>query len=1187
MSTLPPPPDPWRTFYAARLRHVLRAAKCITQPSVAKWTDAAQPLRVLVHRDHQKHHPLFEALLLSSRTAVRDTVDTVVPFEGDAQLRVHRVEPAMSPDHRWCTVSVDVPPHATHADFADQSTCKHISDALYAMQVGQYKQPSPKPFVTNPRFADVPVQLRNDHGIVSVCFDQLDFTAGDWSDLWYHGAYRSYVRMRAPRVAGGGKPRARVQQVVDHVRARYFGKGSPYVALSPATTVNTLRYVFQRLQKGILVRIKDNAVDTFLPFIRQAFTNTYYEQLAMPQSPDDAAQLQQLRACETELRRLDDTIEQQPHTTPPEMQQRYRRLLLTLLRLENECARRYHKAHPPNRFHKDAPLKADPNRRHWLANNHFFNTSLYYDNPNVHHYKYLLHTLTQHRSNLPDVEFVLQLRDYPVLHAAHDARTDQTTVQPPFPDLRTTASNAPMTFAGGMAPILSHTGKDGYHDIPLPTKDDIELLAQRFFLDQCSNQYVLPQKSRKSQKGRKSQNGRASARQRSAASSSSAPSPSWVEWQHKPIAKAVFRGSGTGTGTTTDTNLRLRVLALAQQHAHLFDVRLTSLNDKPKVHHTTTGLHRVNTSHIQQAYGSVGKQHRLDAQQRSQYKYNLVLDGHTRADRLGNELCTGSLVILPTPDGHRLWLEPFLVPLAWAGNNQTDWNALTCTNVKRAGYTHITVSDMSLLPALVQWLTEHDDIAQCIVGNAKTWLREYYAIDQTPATAFVYDYMEGVVRAIAQSSACSVAHPYTLVPAKKVAKSAPVVGIVVGFRDTHAVQTRTQQLHAFCAFFDTLFPSSWHRVVVVVEQATVDGERDAFNAWWDTTVQQPQTTLHRYLHVLQTGLTNETLPDGVRRNLRLVNDNVYLAAGCSERDTQKHHTTTWTRAEAYRRTGEQKFNLGAVKNAGYAWLRKTFAGKRLSHVVFTDIDMLPDHELAPYYLQRPADSELIALAHRGTVYDRFRVNDMPAHVLSASVLHGRLSRRGHRPKSHKRHHQKRHNAHKRHTRGGKRRRYKPHFKPDHPNHHPTHRRRSTSTPRLDVLAKRYVATWLGDKFRRFVGASVSFAPALFEAVNGYPNSFWGWGGEDDALLKRLDQQTTFKEVTYTVPPRGRLMDIEMAQPVTFTDKLAARVKENFKREKLQRVSVASDGLHQLGNVVQHNVEVQRTSQRVWLRVSLQ
>ena len=45
-----------------------------------------------------------------------------------------------------------------------------LGSALYALESGEH-----------------PVQLRNDHGIVSVCFDQLDFTTGDWSDLRYRG----------------------------------------------------------------------------------------------------------------------------------------------------------------------------------------------------------------------------------------------------------------------------------------------------------------------------------------------------------------------------------------------------------------------------------------------------------------------------------------------------------------------------------------------------------------------------------------------------------------------------------------------------------------------------------------------------------------------------------------------------------------------------------------------------------------------------------------------------------------------------------------------------------------------------------------------------------------------------------------------------------------------------------------
>lgn len=37
---------------------------------------------------------------------------------------------------------------------------------------------------------------------------------------------------------------------------------------------------------------------------------------------------------------------------------------------------------------------------------------------------------------------------------------------------------------------------------------------------------------------------------------------------------------------------------------------------------------------------------------------------------------------------------------------------------------------------------------------------------------------------------------------------------------------------------------------------------------------------------------------------------------------------------------------------------------------------------------------------------------------------------------------------------------------------------------------------------------------------GYPNQFWGWGGEDDALLKRID----LRRVTYA--RKGEYLDLE-------------------------------------------------------------
>jgi len=52
---------------------------------------------------------------------------------------------------------------------------------------------------------------------------------------------------------------------------------------------------------------------------------------------------------------------------------------------------------------------------------------------------------------------------------------------------------------------------------------------------------------------------------------------------------------------------------------------------------------------------------------------------------------------------------------------------------------------------------------------------------------------------------------------------------------------------------------------------------------------------------------------------------------------------------------------------------------------------------------------------------------------------------------------------------------------------------------------------LGNKGTRYLGNSDSFLGGVlsvnsedFIKSNGYPNNFWGWGGEDDALKKRFD-----------------------------------------------------------------------------------
>jgi hypothetical protein len=67
-------------------------------------------------------------------------------------------------------------------------------------------------------------------------------------------------------------------------------------------------------------------------------------------------------------------------------------------------------------------------------------------------------------------------------------------------------------------------------------------------------------------------------------------------------------------------------------------------------------------------------------------------------------------------------------------------------------------------------------------------------------------------------------------------------------------------------------------------------------------------------------------------------------------------------------------------------------------------------------------------------------------------------------------------------------------------------------------------------------------------VNGYPNTFWGWGGEDDELMLRLKE----KKLQLVAPQTGTIYDMEQMSIDTKINFLKAHSewKCNVKREVL-------------------------------------
>ena len=120
---------------------------------------------------------------------------------------------------------------------------------------------------------------------------------------------------------------------------------------------------------------------------------------------------------------------------------------------------------------------------------------------------------------------------------------------------------------------------------------------------------------------------------------------------------------------------------------------------------------------------------------------------------------------------------------------------------------------------------------------------------------------------------------------------------------------------------------------------------------------------------------------------------------------------------------------------------------------------------------------------------------------------------------------------------------------------------------ISKMWERYGSSDIDSK--HYFGGIVSFNKESYKSVNGYPNSFWGWGGEDDAIRDRMTSTNIPVEEGAPIEGLGKITDLE---DLTLEEKLRVlkdqpKTKAQFKKERVKQDGVnfqwKQDGVEQV------------------------
>lgn len=406
-----------------------------------------------------------------------------------------------------------------------------------------------------------------------------------------------------------------------------------YRMLKADAVDNTFAYLFNKLKKGIYVRIKNRQLVTFLPFSKHNYVNEWSSRI---------------RYDPSRFRDMSDFLQYAS---------------------ERDGVKR-------------SPTTFNYNVEEWYANNGLFRNEypLTERDRNLAPMHDLFQALVTERE-LPDMEFFLNRRDFPVLLKKGNEPYDHLY----------DGDNIPLKSHAYAkhAPVLSMVTSDRYADLVMPTHEDwirVSSLRGHLYEPQYRDyRYTFE-----------------------------------TQWDRKRSC-AIFRGASTGIGVTHEHesnpftfNARLYAAKLSQTH-HLdtapdewkLDAGITEWNTRPRKIRNEPFLRTIEVEALKLSLVP-----RMSSEEQSTYKYILNLDGHVSAFRLTLELHMGSVVLLqdytPGMTNYRTWVHRLLQPYQHY------------VPVKR---------DLSDLMEQIDWCRAHDDECRQIAANARVLAERFLTRD--------------------------------------------------------------------------------------------------------------------------------------------------------------------------------------------------------------------------------------------------------------------------------------------------------------------------------------------------------------------------------------------------------------------------------------------------------------------------